>query len=121
MKYYKKQYNQSSLKEGTPKSLSDLPFEERNSHYVARKQSNLAILEAETSPDFRPNINPGKGGEQTGSSRLAKLHADQVMYEERRQMRALKQIEKDKQLTPFRPQINRSKSPLKTVTVEPPN
>jgi len=88
MNYYKK--STSKEIDSSQKTLSDLPFDERNNQFMARKQSNLAQIIAETEPDFKPRLNPTRATEQTGSKRLAKLHADQLLYEERKQMRALK-------------------------------
>jgi len=77
MKYYKS--TKIVKGDGEEKNnYSELPFEERNSQFMIRKQSNLAQIELETTPAFTPVINSNKGtaSHETGLSRITKLHAD---------------------------------------------
>jgi hypothetical protein len=77
MKYYKSTKMVKSDAE-EKHNYSELPFDERNSQFMLRKQSNLAQIEHETTPAFTPLINTKKSAtnQETGLSRLTKLHAD---------------------------------------------
>ena len=75
--------------EKNQKKIYELGFDERNKEYQKKKRDNIQKLKRDQSPDFIPKVNPqkskGESDVQSASSRFAKLFADSMIYEEKRQ------------------------------------